>query len=76
MRDANETHPRFSLAQSTPPTPGQETKLPFHIPVEVALLGQDGTPLQSPSVLELTEASQDFVFENVEDEPLPSVLLP
>jgi len=72
--DADAKKYTLSLAQSTPPTPGQETKLPFHIPVEVALLGQDGTPLQSPSVLELTEASQDFVFENVEDEPLPSVL--
>jgi len=64
----------LTLSQSTPPTPQQETKLPFHIPVEVALLGPDGAHVQPPSVLELTETSQDFVFHNVPEEPLPSLL--
>ena len=32
----------LTLAQSTPPTPGQETKLPFHIPIEIGLLGKSG----------------------------------
>jgi aminopeptidase N len=33
------------LIQSCPPTPGQAEKLPFHIPVAVGLLGQDGRDL-------------------------------
>jgi len=32
----------LSVKQSCPPTPGQETKLPFHIPFAVGLIGPDG----------------------------------
>jgi len=66
---------RFSLTleQSTPPTPGQEEKLPFHIPVELGLLGADGSLLES-ATLELTEAKQTFTFEGLKEEPLPSLL--
>ena len=32
----------LTLKQSCPPTPGQETKLPFHIPFALGLLGPDG----------------------------------
>ena len=32
----------LTLKQSCPPTPGQETKLPFHIPFAVGLVGPDG----------------------------------
>ncbi len=33
---------RLTLKQSCPPTPGQPEKQPFHIPVAVGLIGQDG----------------------------------
>ncbi len=33
---------RLTLSQSCPPSPGQPTKEPFHIPVAVGLIGQDG----------------------------------
>ena len=38
----------LTLKQSCPPTPGQETKLPFHIPFALGLVGPDGgdIPLQ------------------------------
>jgi len=38
----------LTLTQSCPPTPGQETKLPFHIPFALGLVGPDGgdIPLQ------------------------------
>ena len=64
----------LTLSQSTPGTPGQADKEPFHIPVEVALLAADGGVAAAARVLELTEASQTFVFDNVASEPVPSVL--
>ena len=41
---------RLTLGQSTKPTPGQPTKLPFHIPVRVGLLGADGSTLVERTV--------------------------
>jgi aminopeptidase N len=40
----------LTLKQSCPPTPGQETKLPFHIPFALGLVGPDGEDL--PLMLE------------------------
>jgi aminopeptidase N len=77
------------LSQSCPPTPGQENKLPFHIPVAVGLLDSsgndiplqlDGRPLaegeRAPTtmVLELTEERQAFRFSHVPEMPVPSIL--
>ncbi|HIZ50375.1 MAG TPA: aminopeptidase N [Candidatus Pseudomonas excrementavium] len=71
--------------QSCPATPGQTEKLPFVIPLRLALLDGEGReiPLQlageaeargTETVLAVTEAEQLFVFENVSEEPLPSLL--
>lgn len=71
------------LIQSCPPTPGQTEKLPFHIPVAVGLLGEDGRDLPltvdgkaygTTAVLELTESDQTFVFTGVTAQPTPSIL--
>ncbi|MCS0630718.1 aminopeptidase N [Telluria mixta] len=71
------------LIQSCPPTPGQAEKLPFHIPIAVGLLGQDGRDLPltvdgkdhgTTAVLELTESDQTFVFTGVTEQPTPSIL--
>jgi aminopeptidase N len=68
----------ITLSQSCPPTPGQSSKLPFHIPVAVGLLGADGRDMQldgeTTVVLELTEASQSFTFNNIAEAPTPSIL--
>jgi aminopeptidase N len=73
----------IKLTQSCPATPGQPTKLPFHIPVAVGLLdaaGHDmpltinGVKVGTTAVLELTQATQSFVFEGVAEEPTPSIL--
>ncbi|MFC4930287.1 aminopeptidase N [Massilia sp. GCM10023247] len=73
----------LSFMQSCPATPGQPRKFPFHIPIAVGLLGADGRdmPLRidgedkgTTTVLELTEAQQSFVFENVPEQPTPSIL--
>jgi aminopeptidase N len=75
----------LEIAQSTPATPDQPEKLPFHLPLRVGLLGRDGTPrpLQlegenepkgSERVLELTQGSQRFTFVGLAEEPVPSLL--
>jgi aminopeptidase N len=73
----------LKLMQSCPTTPGQASKLPFHIPVAVGLLGADGQDMPltvdgkeqgTTVVLELTEAGQTFVFEGVTETPTPSIL--
>ncbi|MCG6873021.1 MAG: aminopeptidase N, partial [Gammaproteobacteria bacterium] len=83
--DAEAKRYTLTFHQSTPPTPGQPEKKPLHIPVVVGLLDANGADLplrmqrgtaQAPTtrVLELTQPSQSFHFENVSAEPVPSVL--
>ena len=76
----------MNFSQSCPATPGQDKKLPFHIPVAIGLLntkGQDialhcqeqANPTGSTTlVLEVTKAKQEFHFTNVAEEPTPSIL--
>ncbi|MCK6450717.1 MAG: aminopeptidase N [Alphaproteobacteria bacterium] len=75
----------LTLEQSCPPSPGQATKLPFHIPIAVGLRDRTGGDLKlrlageaqaggTTRVLDLKEATQTFVFEGVPAEPLPSLL--
>jgi aminopeptidase N len=75
----------LSFAQSCPATPGQVEKLPFVIPVELALLDAQGheLPLRlqgeaaavgSTRVLSVTQAEQSFTFVDIGERPLPSLL--
>jgi aminopeptidase N len=74
----------LTLAQTCPPTPGQRSKLPFHIPFAIGLVGPDGKdlPLQlegeaapgpTTRVLDLTESARTFRFINVPQLPVPSL---
>jgi len=71
--------------QSCPPTPEGRAKQPFLIPLRMALLLPDGTaaPLQlageaqpdgDERLLLVSEAEQCFIFEQIEQPPLPSLL--
>jgi aminopeptidase N len=76
----------LTLGQSCPPTPGQEVKEPFHIPVAVGLIDGEGrdTPLRlvgeeladapSTRLLELSEPVQTFRFTGIAERPTPSIL--
>ncbi|KLO57709.1 aminopeptidase N [Delftia tsuruhatensis] len=76
----------LTLSQSCAPTPGQAEKLPFVIPVQMGLLGQDGRALTprlqgedaqaagDSRLLVLSEPSHSFVFTDVDQEPVPSLL--
>ncbi len=85
--DYDATARRYTLTveQSCLPTPGQQTKLPFHIPFAVGLIAPDGSelPLQlagepkvsgSTRVLSLTRPVERFEFLNVLQRPVPSLL--
>ena len=76
----------LTLSQTCPPVGVEKqtglTKLPFHIPVKVGLLNQQGEPLaftlqgqaMQQALLELTHASQTWVLHNVTSLPVPSLL--
>ena len=77
----------LTIKQTCPPTPGQPVKKPFHIPVAVGLLGEDGRDLplklagkmggrgdEVTGILELRKPEETFLFRDVPHKPVPSVL--
>ena len=88
----NETDHTYTLraTQETPPTPRQKEKVPVLIPLQMALLGEDGkemslklrvdqaTPPADPViteiVLEFDTAEATYVFEDVPSKPVLSIL--
>src|SRR5690606_31396085 len=82
--DADAHTYEMTLVQSCASTAGQEEKRPFLIPVSVGLLdgkGRDmplslGDAEEQPTtvVLELKARSQTFLFRNVMEKPVPSIL--
>jgi aminopeptidase N len=57
--DAANRQYRLRVRQHTPPTPGQPHKLPFHIPLKVALYGKE----PHERMLHLREEEETFVFD-------------
>jgi len=83
--DADAGEYTLACEQSCPPTPGQESKEPFLLPVKMGLIGRDGKELplklkgseesvDGSLVLRMTEKEQSFVFTGVPEEPVPSLL--
>ena len=82
--DAARSQYVLDIEQRTPPTPGQPEKLPLHVPVRVALLGEDGrnVPLhcaesglagENEAVIDVREPRHTFRFSNVPARPVPSI---
>ncbi|MEC7764263.1 MAG: aminopeptidase N [Pseudomonadota bacterium] len=65
---------QLSFTQTTPPTPGQDVKEPFVIPIKVGLIGPNGDEVVGTQVLEMTEGTQTFTFEGLAAKPVPSIL--
>jgi aminopeptidase N len=79
-----------TLTQSSKPTPGFATKMPYHIPIAVGLLSREGREMplqlsggagrlsngegQTTMVLHLRESEQTFLFEGVREKPVLSFL--
>lgn len=75
----------LTLSQHTPASPQQPHKQPLPIPVKLALFGTDGRMLplhldgqtangETELVVVLAEAEQRFVFRDVAERPVPSLL--
>ena len=77
----------LTFRQSCPTTPGQpgDSKQPFVIPVELGLLDKHGdeialrlqgedAPGSNSRVISVTEAEQTFIFTDIAEQPLPSLL--
>jgi aminopeptidase N len=78
---------QLTIKQQCPPTPGQEEKDTFHIPITMGLLDREGNalPLSMPEdsktqkivtqrVLELTKEQEIFTFTSIANPPVPSLL--
>lgn len=81
--DAKEKIYTLTVSQTCPETPGQTKKLPFYIPIKIALLNEQGEemllhigdePVSNEKILALKESSQIFRFKQVESNPIPSLL--
>ncbi|MBX4959688.1 aminopeptidase N [Rhizobium lentis] len=72
----------LSLEQMIPATPGQSNKEPMHIPLSLALFGEDGGKIEPSSVdgaeysgevLHLTDRTQTAVFRGIGSRPVVSI---
>ncbi|WP_026244629.1 aminopeptidase N [Dasania marina] len=81
-------HSRYTLTVKQYYKAAQQHNQPVHIPLAMALLGEAGalrlqlqgaapnpdTADNTELVLDVTEAEQQFVFENIPEQPVPSLL--
>jgi len=81
--DSKQQRLMLKISQRCSPTPDQEKKEPFHIPISVGLLDADGVDISlqlvgedrsngTTRVLELIESEQEFTFVGIEEEPILS----
>ena len=62
------------LAQRTPPTPGQDGKVPVVLPLRVKLFGAQTAGIVAPEqMILLTDAEERIVFEGVRELPILSI---
>ncbi len=69
--DAANKQYSLTLTQSCAPTPGQAEKKPFHIPLKVRLITSSNDQIEQ--LLELTEPTQTWSFNQIEDRPVLSI---
>lgn len=80
--DADRQQYSLTIRQHVPTTPGQAEKKPMHIPLKMALYGSEGAldlivngQNKGPeTVLDICDAEQTIVFEQVAKRPVPSLL--
>lgn len=84
--DANDQTFSLKVEQDCPSTPGQTKKEPFYIPLRLGLLNNQGEELELmvrgrsdiatnvDIVLPITAKAEEFVFENIPEAPVPSLL--
>jgi aminopeptidase N len=62
---------QITLTQSCAPSPGQPEKKPFHIPLKIRLITKSNDQVEQ--LLELTQASQTWTFDNIKECPVLSI---
>jgi aminopeptidase N len=73
--DYSEGRLTLSMQQSCPPSPKSQDKKPFHIPVRIALFNSKGHMMALDNdILELKEKEQNFVFTDLAEKPVVSLL--
>ena len=60
--------------QHTPASAATADPQPYVLPIAVGLIGQDGDEVHETTVLEMTQAEQSFVFDDLGTRPVASVL--
>jgi aminopeptidase N len=74
----------LAIKQNCPPTPGQQTKAPLHIPITVGLIDSQGKPLKcqlqghqgehDEIILQLLAPEQTFTLTGLKEKPVVSIL--
>lgn len=65
----------LNLHQYCRPTPGQEEKLPFYIPIKLAIYSSEGAQYAlDEDLIVLKEEKQEFTFENIGPDAVVSLL--
>lgn len=72
--DAAQRRYTLVMSQYGLPSPGQPDKQPWVVPVVTGLLSRDGRALSPERLLVLERAGQTFVFDDVDEAPVPSLL--
>ena len=64
----------LTITQSCAPSPDQDHKEPFYLPIKMALLGPQGLLASSEQVLVLAQQSQSWTFDALDERPVVSLL--
>jgi len=69
----------LKIRQHTAPTHDQKEKVLAYIPIKIGLLGSDGKDMllgegKTEKVIIVKDAEQSFLFENIKEKPIPSLL--
>ena len=72
--DASQRRYTLTLTQTCPPSPGQDHKEPFVIPVQMGLLSDNGQEVLPSQLLVLTESTQTFTFDNLNTSDATSIV--
>ncbi len=73
--DENNNTYSLQFTQSCPDTPESSSKKPFIIPIKFGLLEKTWKEIEIDNdLIILTEYKQEFVFENINSKPIPSLL--
>ena len=69
--DAAKKQFHLTLTQSCAPSPGQPEKKSFHIPLKMRLITKNNDQVEE--LLELTQASQTWTFDGIDERPVLSI---